>query len=387
MTRNRLLMVAAIVGLILIAIFLFKPFSESSTEPVQPAVDEGDEADHGSGNIVSISSAQMQKAGIELVKISPGSAVELIFPATVSATPTGSARIDARAGGVVRRLTKTLGDPVARGETLAMIESAEAASLASQRATAQARVTELQSAYAREKQLFDANVTAKQDLEAAQANLSVARSELSRASAAVAAAGVSSNGRSLAVTSPLAGRITAAPAILGSYVMAGEELFRVVDPNRLQIEVAVASADAGRISPGDRAVVVLPDGEEVPARVRSITPSVDTESRSAVAVLSLTQAASGLQPGGFVQTRIFPEGETASNGFSVPEDAVQQIGGKDVVFVRQQGAFRAQPVRIGARSGGRVAILSGLNGNETIAGKNAFLIKAELGKAGAAHDE
>lgn len=39
MTRNRLLMVAAIVGLILIAIFLFKPFSESSTEPVQPAVD------------------------------------------------------------------------------------------------------------------------------------------------------------------------------------------------------------------------------------------------------------------------------------------------------------------------------------------------------------
>ena len=287
----------------------------------------------------------------------------------------------------MRRLTRTLGDPVARGETLAVLESAEAASLAAQRSAAQARVTELQSAFAREKQLFDANVTAKQDLEAAQANLSVARSELARASAAVAAAGVGGDGRSLAVTSPLTGRITAAPAILGSYVMAGEELFRVVDPNRLQIEVAVASTDAGRISPGDRAVVVVPSGEEIPARVRSITPSVDSESRSAVAVLSLTQRASGLQPGGFVQTRIFPEGETASSGFSVPEDAVQQIDDKDVVFVRQRGAFRAQPVRIGARSGGRVAILSGLNGNETIAGKNAFLIKAELGKAGAAHDE
>lgn len=387
MTRNRLIFLAAIIGLAVAALILINPFSNLAPEADQSAEDEVNSADHGSSDAIAITTAQMQTAGIELVKVAPGSAIELIFPATVSATPTGSARVDARAGGVVRRITKTLGDPVGRGEILAMIESAEAAALASQRAAARARVTELQSSYAREKQLFDANVTARQDLEAAQANLAVARSELSRADAAVAAAGVSGDGRSLAVTSPLGGRITAAPAILGSYVMAGEELFRIVDPNRLQIEVAIPSADAGRIAPGDRAAVMLSSGGEVAGRVRSVTPSLDAESRSAVAVLTLTEAAPGLQPGAFVQAKIFPEGETASSGFSVPEDAVQEIEGKSVVFIRQRGGFRVQPVQTGSRSGGRVAILSGLNGSETIAGKNAFLIKAQLGKAGAAHDE
>src|SRR5690606_29728254 len=122
-------------------------------------------------------------------------------------------------------------DYVQRGETLARIESGDAAAMAAQRSAAQARVTELSAAYERERRLFEANVTARQDLEAARANLAVASAELARAEAAVAAAGVSGDGRSLAVTSPLSGRVTAAPIVLGSFVNAGEELYRVLNPS------------------------------------------------------------------------------------------------------------------------------------------------------------
>ena len=390
MTKKNIINAAIGSILLVLALIYFmsrRDVPQAGMASPQATGQEGEPNQHGPGDLVSINDEQMRSAGIELVKVEAGSGVELVFPATVNAAPTASARVDARASGVVQSITKTLGDPVRRGQTLANIESAEAASLASQQSVARARVTELQSAFAREKQLFDANVTARQDLEAAQANLSVARSELARAQAAFVAAGVSNNGRSLAVTSPLGGRITAAPAVLGSYVNAGEELFRIVDPSRLQIQVAVLSADAGRIAPGDQAIVSLPGGGEIEARVRSITPSLDADSRSAVAVLSLTRAASGLQPGAFVETRILPASEALTGGYSVPADAVQAIEGQDVVFVKVKGGFKVQPVRIGKRSGGRVAIASGLTGSETIAGKNAFLIKAELGKAGAEHDE
>jgi cobalt-zinc-cadmium efflux system membrane fusion protein len=233
--------------------------------------------------------------------------------------------------------------------------------------------------------LFEGNVTARQDLEAARADLDVARSELSRAQAAVSAAGVSGDGRSLAVTSPISGRVTTAPIVLGSYVDAGEELFQVINPDGLQIEVALPSADAVRIKPGDEAALIVGDGREIGARVRSVTPSLDPESRSATAILNLPGSVSGLQPGSFLQARIRPSGEVDQRSIAVPEDAVQVVDGKNVVFVRTRRGFQAREVETGNRSDGMVTILSGLSAGQAVATENAFLLKAELEKGEAEH--
>ena len=379
MTRRKLAILVGIVIAVGTMALIFWPTSEVGDHAQEESAVETPEG------VITLSEEQIGEAGIQLAAVRSGAAVELVFPATVAASPTASARIDARASGVVRSVGKTLGDYVSRGETVARIESADAAALASQLSAARARVGELSAAYERERRLFEANVTARQDLEAAQANLSVARSELQRAQAAVAAAGVSGDGRSLAVTSPLAGRITAAPIVLGAFVNAGEELYSVVDPNRLQIEVALPSAEASRIQPGDEAVLVVGDGREIGARVRSVTPSLDPESRSATAVLSLTRGIPGLQPGAFLQARIRPSGEIDRDRIAVPEDAIQVVEGRDVVFVRTKTGFQAREVQVGTRSAGMVTILSGLQEGWQIAVANAFLLKAELGKEGAEH--
>ena len=380
MNRRKLAIIAGII--ILAAALLLLLWPDNQADP--HTEDDVAERELPEG-MVLIDNEQIRTAEIEVAAVETGAAVELVFPATVAASPTGSARIDARASGVVRIVGKTLGDYVRQGETVARIESADAAALASQLSVARARVTELSAVYDREQRLFDANVTARQDLEAARANLDVARSELNRAQAAVAAAGVSGDGRSLAVTSPLAGRITAAPIVLGSFVDAGEELYRVVNPNGLQIEVALPSEDASRIQPGDEAAVIVGDGREIGARVRSVTPSLDPESRSATAVLSLTRAIPGLQPGAFLQARIRPSGEVDQSRIAVPEDAVQVLEGRNVVFVRTQRGFQAREVATGSRSAGMVTILSGLEPGQQIATDNAFLLKAELEKEGAEH--
>lgn len=381
MDRKKIAIVVVGILSVVAGFYLLRPTSDPAPTDVQPS-----QQPETKNETLVLSREQIRTAGIAIAVVERGTAVELVFPATVAANPTSLARIDARASGVVRSVDKTLGDYVRRGETVARIESGEAAALAAELNAARARVTELSAAYDRERRLFDANVTARQDLEAAQANLQVARSELSRAQAAVAAAGVSGDGRSLAVTSPLAGRVTAAPVVLGSYVAAGDELYRVVNPNGLQIEVAIPSEDAGRVAPGDEAVIEL-EGREIGARVRSVTPALDPESRSATAVLSLRGAVPGLQPGTFVQARIRTSGESDASAIAVPEDAVQTVGGKDVVFVRTTAGFRAQPVQTGQRSAGRVTIVAGLREGQQIATTNAFLLKAELEKGAAEGDE
>lgn len=380
MNRRKLAIIAGII--ILAAALLLLLWPDNQADPQTEDDVAKTELPEG---MVLIDNEQIRTAEIAVAAVQTGAAVELVFPATVAASPTASARIDARASGVVRSVGKTLGDYVRQGETVARIESADAAALASQLSVARARVTELSAVYDREQRLFDTNVTARQDLEAARANLDVARSELNRAQAAVAAAGVSGDGRSLAVTSPLAGRVTAAPIVLGSFVDAGEELYRVVNPNGLQIEVALPSEDASRIQPGDEAALIVGDGREIGARVRSVTPSLDPESRSATAVLSLTRALPGLQPGAFLQARIRPSGEVDQSRIAVPEDAVQVLEGRDVVFVRTQRGFQAREVATGSRSAGMVTILSGLEPGQRIATDNAFLLKAELEKEGAEH--
>ncbi len=381
MERSHLIAVIGVLILLAALAWVFWP-ADSNGPDQQAEQVEKSEVPEG---VLLIDEKQIAASSIEIEAVQFGAATELVFPATVAAAPNASARIDARASGVVKSVNKMLGDYVRQGEVIARIESADAAGLAAQVAAARARVNELSALYDREKRLFEANVTARQDLEAAQANLQVARSELSRAQAASAAAGVSGDGRSLAVTSPISGQITSAPIVLGSYVSAGEEMFQIVNASGLQVQVALPASDAARIRPGDEATLELGQDREIGGRVRSVTPALDPESRSATAIISLAGAVPGLQPGAFLQARIRPSGETDATSISVPESAVQMVEGREVVFLRTRTGFRATPVVTGSRSGGRIVIESGLQDGQRIATENAFLLKAELGKEEAEH--
>lgn len=381
MKRN-ILIAVAVVLLATAAIWAFWP-----NDSEDHSGDEHSEAADAPEGIVPISDQQIEASSIGIETVEAGSSTELVFPATVAAAPNASARIDARASGVVRSVNKILGDYVRRGEAIASIESADAAALAAQVAAARARVNELSALYERERRLFEENVTARQDLEAAQANLQVARAELSRAQSAAAAAGVGGNGRSLAVTSPISGKVTSAQIVLGAYVSAGDELFQVVNASGLQVQVALPANDAARISPGDEATLEFGQDREIGGRVRSITPALDPENRSATAIIALSRAVPGLQPGAFLQARIRPSGEADVEAISVSEEALQMVEGREVVFVRTETGFRAAPVVTGPRSAGRIRIISGLREGQQIATRNAFLLKAELGKEGVEDDD
>lgn len=184
------------------------------------------------------------------------------------------------------------------------------------------------------------------------------------------------------VVSPISGRLTSFTASLGAFVQSETELFRVADPSRLQLEAAVSSQDAARVSPGDRASVELASGGSRATVVRAVTPSLNAETRSATVVLTL-QGDGALAPGQLVRVRLVPQRGGAKGspaGLVVPEEAVQSLGGRDVVFVRTAAGFQARPVLVGQRGPGRVEILSGLAAGQSVATRNAFLLKAELSK-------
>ncbi|MDK8187389.1 MULTISPECIES: efflux RND transporter periplasmic adaptor subunit [Sphingomonas] len=303
--------------------------------------------------------------------------------ASVEATPDAEAVLTARAAGTVTRIFKRIGDPIRAGETLALVESRDASAIAADRAAAGARVTLAQKQLARERSLLAQGVSPRADYETAEANLAVARADAMRASAAAGATRVASDGRSVAVVSPVTGRVTAAPANLGQFVAAETELFRVADPSRLQIVASLPPVDAGRVRTGDRVELTTNDGKTIEGRVRSATGVVDPDTRAATVVVETSARGSLLVPGQLVQARIFASGGATKGGVMVPQEAVQTLGERTVVFVRTREGFKAQTVQAGSRSGGLVAIVSGLRAGTPIATTNAFLLKAEVEKESA----
>lgn len=350
------------------------------TAPTPPAP-EAETQEAAPADSITISDTGIATSEIGVAAAASGE-LDAALPAsaTVEATPDAEAVLTARAPGTVTRILKRIGDSVHAGETLALVESRDASSIAADQAAAGARVALASRQLARERSLLDQGVSARADFEAAEASLAVARADAMRASAAAGAARISRDGRSVAVVSPVTGRVTAAAANLGQFVAAETELFRVADPSRLQITASIPAADAGRVRAGDRVELVTNDGKRMEGKVRSDTGVVDPSTRAATVVVTPGAGVSTLIPGQLIQARIFASGGVSRSEVMVPQDAVQTVGIRTVVFVRTPKGFRAQTVQPGARSGGLVAIVSGLKAGTKIATTNAFLLKAELGK-------
>lgn len=348
-------------------------------EPVPTAPAES--AAVATGDTITISPDGIRTSQIVVALAAAGELdAAIAASATVDSPPDAEAVLTARAGGTVTRIFKRIGDPVRAGETLALVESRDASSIAADRSAASARVALAQRQLARERSLLAQGVSPRADYETAQASLAVAQAEARRASAAAGAARVASDGRSVAVVSPIGGRVTTVSATLGTFVSAESELFRVADPSRLQITASLPPGDAPRVHAGDRVELATSDGRTAEGRVRSATGVVDPQTRAATVVIAPSAGSSTLAPGQLIQARIFASGGASANGVMVPEDAVQTLGSRTVVFRRTARGFTAQTVQVGRRSGGLVAITEGLAAGTPIATANAFLLKAELEK-------
>lgn len=360
----------------------------SAPRPAAPS-EEKSEAPEAGGELkeIALTEQAIQSADIETTTVATDAfEAEIIAPGTVVPTPDGQAVLTARAPGALTRIYKRLGDPVRAGEPVALVESRDAAQVVADRSVARASTRLAEQTLARERRLYEERVSPRQDFEQAQAAYEKAVAEERRSTSAVSAARVAGDGRSVVVSSPISGRITsvAAGVGLGGFVQPETELFRVADPRRVQIEASVTTLDANKIAIGDHAIITV-EGREVRVFVRAVTPGVDAQSRAATVVFGVEPGVE-LRPGQAVQVNLHSTAQRGPAAIVVPEDAVQTLGERTVVFVRTAKGFLPRRVLVGRRNNRRVEVLRGLSAGEVVATRNAFLLKAEIGKNAVGED-
>jgi cobalt-zinc-cadmium efflux system membrane fusion protein len=185
---------------------------------------------------------------------------------------------------------------------------------------------------------------------------------------------------------PIAGRVAERRVELGSLVgREGQEseLFVIVDLSVVWADLAMPTSELLAIREGQK-IMLSGGGESSPATIMFVSPLLDKETRAARVVASVDNAARKWRPGSFVTAEI-PIDE-APAAVAVPKTALQSIKGETIVFVRNENGFEARKITAGRQDARLVEISVGLSAGERIATTNTFVLKADLGKAGAEHE-
>ncbi|WP_334151130.1 efflux RND transporter periplasmic adaptor subunit [Hyphomicrobium sp.] len=310
-------------------------------------------------------------------------------------------RVAAKVIGTVAELKKQLGEPVEKGEVIAILESREVADAKSEFIAANVNL-ELQSTlYEREQSLWEKQVTAEQRLIRARATQREAQVRTELARQKLTALGVNES-EIVALTSvgkqptgleryeiraPIAGRIVEQLVDLGTPV-GGEgqakELYAIADLSMLWVELTVSTTDLSQIREGQLLTISTSvEGQQSSGKIVFTSPLIDQDTRSARVTASVDNSQGHLRPGTFVTANIAVEQRKAA--LVVPKVALQTIEGKPTAFVRTSHGFQARPVIVGEDDGQFVEISSGLNSGDLIAASNTFLLKADVGKSEAGH--
>ncbi len=229
-------------------------------------------------------------------------------------------------------------------------------------------------------------VPAKRRIEAqhqeatARAELAAAESRLAQYHGTQRATGGEAAGR-IAVRSPIAGTVVQVSATPGAFLEEGEELFYVVDLDRLWLEVQIPEAEIGRVRSTTGAWFEVEGFDrrfqvdvEAGGRVVSLGGVVHSRRRTVPLVLELANPARALRVGMFARVHVLT-GESRG-AIAVPIAAIVDEHGRDVVYVQTGGeSFERRFVKLGIRDGAYVEVLQGLDAGDRVVTDGAYLIR------------
>ncbi|MEN6425015.1 MAG: efflux RND transporter periplasmic adaptor subunit [Phycisphaerales bacterium] len=363
------------------------------------------------------------EAGV--AKISPQTAQGLVEPwpvrteqrATQTLNLTGEVQFDltrvveiaSPGAGRVEQIHRNLGDTVAAGDALAVIQSSELGEAQAGFLEARARLDLARQTFEREQQLQDRKVSSQADYLAARSELASTEALLAaahkrlqlfgmtedRIETLVSADSVVSFGQ-LALVSPIAGTVTEQSIVRGQLVGASAMLYRIADLARVWVWCDLYESDLAllhdRIASGAVVRAEIHAGAFPQTAFRGVIDLIgsqlDRETRTLKVRVAADNPDGRLKPGMFVRATVDLDDERAV--LRVPTAAVLSDAGKQFVFVRlSEELWIRRDVVVGPPEAGMAEVCQGLSDGEIVAAKGAFMFKSEILKekmgAGCAH--
>ncbi len=191
--------------------------------------------------------------------------------------------------------------------------------------------------------------------------------------------------RTYAVTSPLTGVVTARDANPGEQT-GDQPLFTVADLATVWVEVSLFPRDRAQVRVGQPVRVRSSDtGQGAEGQVTYVAPFGSASSQTLTARVLLDNKDGRWAPGLYVSADVTLAEIVVP--VAIRNEALQTLDERSVVFLAIPDGFRAQPVRIGRSDAELTEILDGLKAGDRYVTRNSFILKADLGKGTAEHED
>lgn len=309
----------------------------------------------------------------------------------LSKVQAAKARKDAAAAQVRTAQAKVRAEQNRVQQVEAKIETAVAhqAQIAAQVETAERQARIAEQVLAREERIYRGGFLTSKEIVEAEAALRTANGQRLAASNTVRLlGGVPGGGSTITITAPIAGRVTERGVTLGETVTPEKALFTVVNLNTVWVQLEVRQQDLPRVRTGQSVTVTssTAPGRTFRGSVAYIGDVVDETTRTVKVRAVIQNLNNVLKPQTFVRGTIGTDAQTQV--LAVPQEAVQSLEGKTVVFVQgdHPGEFTAKEVETGETVAGQAVILSGLEPGAQVVTKGAFTVKAQAQKAELGHE-
>jgi membrane fusion protein, heavy metal efflux system len=373
----------------------------TATQPAaQPATQAAPEAGKAEPPATATDQVELSAEAIRRGQIETGEAALRPLPQTLEApgrltvNEDAAARIGSMVEGRVARVLVKVGDAVRAGQPVVYVHSHEVAEARADYAKAQAGVVRGEQAVgtahnelARADRLLAAKAISERErqqaafqVSVAQAELDTARAERRRAEEFLRHLGATADGADEAVIrAPASGTVMQRLVSVGTVVSPATDLLTVANLSSLWAIAEVPEKMAAALGTGEAveiSVAALPQSRFV-GRVIYINETINPATRTAQVRCALPNPRGLLRPEMTATVRITVG--NAAPALAVPREAVQEVNGERVVFVRTSDTtFEKRPVQTGREQGGYVEITGGLKEGERVVTRGGFFIKSAL---------
>jgi cobalt-zinc-cadmium efflux system membrane fusion protein len=299
-----------------------------------------------------------------------------------------------------------LGDYVKKGQVLARMHSHELHEARAQYETSQSELNRLQAAAALAQRNFDRMQTlltlkaasiqqteqARQDLLNAQIALHDGQIAVNRdrihlednlgVSADLPSDTHDENADLIPILAPGSGYILDKKVTPGTTVQPSTDTFLIGELSQVWMLASVRQENLANLRVGQTATVTLPGvpDEHFEGKITNLGQELDQTTRAMKVRIVLNNSKLELKPEMLANAEI-PVGKDKPT-LLVPSDAIQQIDGQEVIFVRTAAdRFAIRLVRVGETSEGRTPVFEGLKVEEQIVVRGSFVLKSQLLKS------
>jgi membrane fusion protein, heavy metal efflux system len=191
------------------------------------------------------------------------------------------------------------------------------------------------------------------------------------------------HGRSYTLNSPIDGMVTALQITPGEGAVPTTPLMTIVNTDMLWLKADIYEKDLGKVRLNQKVTFTVNTYPllKFKGRLSYISPMMDEKTRSVKARVQVRNIDKKLKVHMFA--RGFINVEHMREALLVPIEAIQQEGGKNIVYVLREkpGTFIPAEVEAGPVYEEKQEILKGLTAGQSIAVKGSFMIKSEERKS------